>query len=666
MVRSEQEELQEFCESLQARIDDAASPEEGVELFREEAFTQLLIDQLAEAGDLEEAEVAPYRKYKVNGYGFNVEEGRLDLLNCIYRGLRHPGSVSRSDILQALKRMAAFVETCLQGLYTSLEEASPAFDMARRIYKERERLLQVNLFVLTDGVFDGQCPEGPSVASITPQAQVWDLRRLYRLESSGREREPITVDFEEFGGAIPCLSRTSEDYQAFVAILPAEVLAKVYERFGPRLLERNVRSYLQGRGKVNKGIRETILKSPSRFLAFNNGIAVTADAIVLRKTSSGNGSVAGHEIRSLTDFQIVNGGQTTATIFQAWKRDKASLGDVYVQAKISIVDAQRVNELVPLISRFANSQNKISDTDFFANEPYHVQLEKMSRTVWTPRLSGGTQETRWFYERARGQYLDALGRCSTAREQKKFKDTHPVQQKFTKTDLAKFLNTWDCLPHHVSFGAEKNFTRFCERNKLISAVVHKHYFHHVIAAAIVFRATEKIVQARKFGGYKANIVTYTVSWLRHRHPELFEVESIWRRQRISPGQASIVETVCRAVHAEIIRAASGRNVSEWCKKEDCWKSILALEIPLPSELLEGAIEKPTDLSADELKWFNERDAAYWLALMEWCDAHAAFDPSISSLLYDVAQSHGRHVPPRHMSEAVETYRKAVSLGYPGG
>ncbi|MBR8834023.1 MAG: AIPR family protein [Stigonema ocellatum SAG 48.90 = DSM 106950] len=186
------------------------------------------------------------------------------------------------------------------------------------------------------------------------------------------------------------------------------------------------------------------------------------------------------------NLQIVNGGQTTASIYQAVKKDKADISNIYVQAKLSVVVPEKVNEIVPLISRYANNQNKVSEADFSANDSFHIKIEELSRTIWAPAVDGTQRQTRWFYERARGQYLDAKGREKTLAKKAAFTSMHPTSQKFTKTDLAKFENTWQQLPHLVSLGAEKNFReltiKLANRGKFQPD---EDYFKRLVAKAIL-------------------------------------------------------------------------------------------------------------------------------------------------------------------------------------
>ena len=243
-------------------------------------------------------------------------------------------------------------------------------------------------------------------------------------------RETIEIDFEEkFKMLIPCIENSSSDkYSVYLAILNGEILASLYDEFRDRLLEKNVRSFLQVKGNVNKGIRDTLRVEPDMFLAYNNGISVTAESVKIVRDENGKPS-----IKSIRDMQIVNGGQTTASIFNARndRKNSIDLSKVYVQMKLSVIQsAEMMDEIVPRISTFANTQNKVQIADFSANDPFHRRIEELSRTIWAP-TQGGLKPRNWFYERARGQYADMLSRETTTRRKKDYKEEHPL---FTKTD----------------------------------------------------------------------------------------------------------------------------------------------------------------------------------------------------------------------------------------
>ena len=289
-------------------------------------------------------------------------------------------------------------------------------------------------------------------------------------------------------------------------------------------------------------------------------------------------------ISRIHDLQLVNGGQTTASLYSVMIRDRKDLSLVQVQAKISIVDSERMEEMVPLISRYANSQNKVSDADFSANDGFHVQLEELSRTVWAPATGDAQRQTHWFYERARGQYADARTRAKTDGRAKErlFLESNPKDQTLTKTSLAKYANTLEQLPHIVSRGAQKNFNEFTIRLADRGPItVDRQYFERIVAMAILFRDAEHIVHKCQYGGYRANDVTYTLAYLSRKTGRRIDLDRIWKEQGVSPALEQTIRLVSAQIHEVIVDAPDGGNVTEWCKKEICWQRIDGLDIPLP-------------------------------------------------------------------------------------
>jgi hypothetical protein len=444
-------------------------------------------------------------------------------------------------------------------LLKTVEESTPAFDMILAISEAFPDIRKTRIIVITDGFAVIKERAKLSWYKREVLTEVWDVRRLFQLSTSGKPQESIDIDFlKEFGEAIPCLASPvfDPDYQAHLAILPGAVLAEIYEKYGGRLLERNVRAFLQARGKVNSGIRKTILDEPERFLAYNNGISATASGIDFVDLPNG-----GTGISVVRDLQIVNGGQTTASIHHVAKRDRerarVDLSKLYVQAKLTIVPASKLDEIVPLISRYANSQNKVNEADFEANSPFHVAIENYSRRVWAPARAGEPRMTHWFYERARGQYADSLGRELTPGKKRDFKLTNPLAQKFTKTDLARFVNCWNQLPHIASQGAEKNFRYFTmEMAKDRQAQATQKDFQEVVAMAILYRQTEKIITQKAYGGYRANTVAYTISLLSKLLESKLDLEKIWIDQTIDSDLAQFLGELSVFVR-EVLVAAPG-------------------------------------------------------------------------------------------------------------
>lgn len=552
--------------------------------FQLSRFMEAIANELIETGFTEGFELCHFRAQRgmrVDGYWFN-DEGVLDLFIADFDSRNELTSLSKTEVDAVFRRAANFFEASLKkNLAGDLEITSPEYGLAKQISDRGESIRQVNLVLFSERILSERIQGLPDteVAGILTVHHIWDISRLHRQRSSRNHKEPLDIDFEKmFGKGIACLPANLgvDSYRSYLMVMPAEVLSTLYERFGARLLEQNVRTFLQARGNVNQGIRSTILNEPGMFFAYNNGITATAQSVETGLTDFGLA------IKSIIDLQIVNGGQTTASLFHTRKRDKADLSDIFVQMKLSVIDGQQSEEVVPKISEYANTQNRVNAADFFSNHPFHVRMEGFSRRIWAPAQKGAQRETRWFYERARGQYADSQSKLTPA-EQRRFKAEHPKQQMFTKTDLAKFENVWDDHPKWVNLGSQKNFSRYASRIggewERSSDVFNEFYFKRAVARGLIFRATERIVSAQSWynGGYRANIVAYTLAVIgdiTKRRREGIDFLSIWNAQQVDPVIEDAIAIVSEAVNNEIIRPPQGiSNISEWCKREACWTRI---------------------------------------------------------------------------------------------
>jgi AIPR protein len=595
-------DLTDFTTNFQQDVVARAESHAGADLVHT-TFTRMMVEYLVEAQELEGGEDCYHkaRGMEVSGYNVNEDEETLDLFISHFTAKSPPPTVTKTEIETRFKWVLAFLARALDGVHLTLEAASPAYDMAQRIHELKDTLTSVRVFLFTDGRTRGTW-KPQKIHGLDVSYHIWDIVRLHRCVSSGRQREPIEINFEaDFGGPIPCLESPGQDPECrvFMTLLPATILHRIYDLYGPRLLELNVRSFLQARGKVNQGIRTTLLKQPDRFLAYNNGISTTAEDIRLVALPGG-----GQGIAWVKNLQIVNGGQTTASIHHAVKKDKAVVDRVHVQAKLSVVSPASIAEVVPLISRYANSQNKVNEADFSANDPLHVRVQSLSRTIWAPATGGSQRQTRWFYERARGQYMDEKGRAGTPAKVRDFQAMNPPDQRFSKTDLAKFENTWDQLPHVVSLGGQKNFLEFTLRlaGGDPRPELTQRDFELVVARAILFRRAEQVVGKLDFGGYRANIVTYTLAYLSHRTSRRIDLDRVWREQDITPALEKVIAEVGRLVHEKLVNPPPGRkNVTEWCKKKECWEAVKLIECAMPEafqkELLPPAVEDAARASA---------------------------------------------------------------------
>jgi hypothetical protein len=389
---------------------------------------------LEENGFADSIEICHYRAERgtrVDGYCLD-DEGSLTLVVADFDNRMNLQTISRAEILQAFRRLSSFFNASIEkGLYEKLEEASQGYQLARLLHDRRDYIRKVEMHLLTERVVSDRVQEleVSSVGSVPVIYSVWDISRLHRIEQSRGKKEPIEIDFREDNGVgLQCVPAhlSSDQYESYLVVVPGEMLANLYNRYGARLLEQNVRTFLQARGNVNKGIQATILNEPHMFFAYNNGIAATAEQVETATTDRGL------MLTKVRDLQIVNGGQTTASLFHTARKYKTPLTDVFVQMKLSVVSPERSDEVVPRISEYANTQNRVNAADFFSNHPFHVRIEEYSRRIWAPAAEGQLRETKWFYERARGQYADAQSRLTPA-ERRRFKAECPKSQMFTKT-----------------------------------------------------------------------------------------------------------------------------------------------------------------------------------------------------------------------------------------
>ena len=632
-------ELSKFYEDLSQEIINKAAIDETVD-FRENIFTQIYIDYLCEAAEIEDGNVCFHegRGVKVNGYSISEDESNIVLFVSIYKNSPKIFTVSPSDAVTMINRAKQFYLKALKNYQTEIEEAYGAFDLARSISEYQGKISEVRIILMTNGTIRSTMLETEEIEGITFVPTIWDLERIYRVSTSGATREKIEFDLMELAGKtldaikvyVPAeihVSKSGEEtkssgYTSYFTVFPGDVLFKIYERYDARLLEKNVRAFLQARGGVNKGIKTTILETPEMFLAYNNGISATAEEITINNENGNACTITG-----LSDFQIVNGGQTTASIFNACIKDRAPLEKIYVQAKITVLDDQMEMEtVVPKISACANTQNKVQLADFSANDEFHQAMEGLSRTVWAPAKSGGQQQTKWFYERARGQYADTRSREKNVNY---FDAIYPKEQYFDKLELARYENAWDQLPHVTSKGGQASFRDFTIRLKKRGKFVpDKLFYQGLIAKAIAYRRVRQIVKAQKFQGFWANIADYTIAYISYKSGQRIDLQKIWKQQATSEAFDKMAEVVAKAVYDYLTKTCTGINTTQWCKKEQCWNEIkskldISINSDLETELLSVGKVQPTGVNAlndpekeliDDIKLVS---ADMWFSVASW-------------------------------------------------
>ncbi len=572
------------------------------------------VDRLSEAEEVENVQVGYFEgvgrrnaKMMIDGYAFDAVDKSCVLLLSDFSNSDQVETLTSTDIDRLYNNMRYLVEAALDGyiIDNKFEESTSGYMFAteaRRLANNGD-ISKFRFYILTDKKLSDRVKniKKESIDGKRVELNAWDASRFFSLFVSSQGKEEIEIDTSiTEGGGIPYVGATeADDYSAYLAVVPGSFLAEIYLEYGSRLLEGNVRSFLSNRGKVNKAIRGTILQEPGMFFAYNNGIAATASEI---ETKIEDGRPL---ITKIKDMQIINGGQTTASIANAVLQDKANLEEVYVPMKLSVVNHEKAKEMIPTISRSANSQNKVDEADFFSNHPYHIRLEEYSRKILAPPVDGNQYQTAWFYERARGQYIQEQMKLSRG-DRKKFQLKNPKTQLLRKVDVAKFVNSYEQRPYIVSRGAQFNMRNFAELiGKQWSPTdqntsFNEYYYKKLIALAILFKSTEKIVSAQQWyqeiKAYRANIVTYTIAVIMHQIQDKYAEKTIdflkiWNNQGLSPELESQIVKTSREVFDFITRDDRlTLNVTEWCKKEECWKRAQSYEFGLTDEFTRSLVD----------------------------------------------------------------------------
>jgi hypothetical protein len=673
--------FESFCESLRQEVLFSSEQEDG-DLFREERFLEIASDYLSQAGEANGIEPASYDSgdMRISGYSVYGDGEFLDLYTVCYTGKTPPKHLPEQEPERNIKKIAKFFEESAKGLYKRIEESSPVFDLAQQISQNKNDISKLRFILLSDAEI-GSLPEKQiEINGCEAEIRKYDIRDLYQIAESKSRREAVEISIrKEFDREIPFIKIDSakSEYACYLCTFPGKLLADIYGKYGPALLEKNVRSFLQVRGKINKSIRETILDEPQRFLAYNNGIAAVADEITVA-----NGREYAKIISKITNLQIVNGGQTTASIFHAIRNDEADVSSLDVQVKITVIKKKELFEhFVPKISQYANSQNKINIADFSANDAFNKKIEELSRSVWTPEIRISGKKTQWFYERVRGQYAEFKSGLSPAK-QKAFDAVNPLGQKFTKTDMAKYINAWAQLPYHVCRGAEINYQEFVLRMRdEWKPVLDEAYYKNLIAKAILFRKTDDIIAEQDFGGYKSQITAYTMALLSHLSAQMLDLNVIWEKQELPSGLEIKITDTCGKVKKHIWTPEKEMNISEWCKREKCWTSLIEGEKNFNIDLESWKTAKENIIAvvaeaggvggartAEEIAEIEEVSqvaADIWFSLAKWGKETNSLPPwhrRISFSLGLLAQR-GAKPSPKQARQGIIIIRKAKDLGF---
>ena len=345
--------------------------------------------------------------------------------------------------------------------------------------------------------------------------------------------------------------------------VPAKLLYKLYEDYNTALLMNNVRFFLgfsQKKEDTNSGIRKTLKERNEMFLAYNNGITAIASGIDVEsnkdettlenEVGASNDFISTGIIKKIYNFQIVNGGQTTASIFTAKKTDKkeVNLLGVYVMVKLIIIDDNKKDEITR-ISKFTNSQNKVKFADFSSNNSFNRGMERLSRSIIIPNENN--DPIYWFYERVRGQYKIEQNKRTTRAAQESFRKMYPIDRKFDKEVVAKLWMSWYGTPHEAVKGSSTTYAAFLNVIDDGMFSPDETYYKHTIALLIIYKYLIKHGKDADFSNATAPAAAYSLAYLNFVTLGKLDLIDIWQNQDIPEELKEFLDYLSDRVKEEL-------------------------------------------------------------------------------------------------------------------
>lgn len=650
-------------------------------------FVEKYLSDLAESGEITpEYTMAEYFKNKISVSGFDIDEERqcLSIFSTeFFQSYEKISSLTSEIIKSRFKSLEEYFEKCLDGLYKNLEETSESYDMAFGIKEaaDSDLITKIKFYILTDGKNNSRTKEIPEtkVGKFKYEFNIITIENIHLMNMVNFVQK--TMEVETDLKALKVDLYENSKYESYLSVVPGNFIFDIYDKFGKKLLEQNVRTFLGKKGNVNKGIRNTIILNSDMFFAYNNGITATASNV---DWDEKNG-----RIKKIYDLQIVNGGQTVSSIYSTKKVDKAGLDGIFVQMKLSVIKEKlEENNFVSKVAEYANAQNKVSQADFFSNSEFHIEFKKHSTRILAPRISGLQNQSYWFYERVRGEYMNELAYLTEAKKNQ-FKILHPKIQVVDKQLLMRVETIWRMKPWIASKGAQdtmvfmaKELTDKLEKDNLL---ISEEFFKDSIAKIMLFKYLEDNITVKKTmwykGGYRAQVVAYTLALFVkscEQQKKAFNLSKIWSNG-ISQDLGNIMLKLAKDVYDNLLDPPLGDgkaspNIFRWAKQESCWKFFeeLNLLIDIDEKYLIGyeEVKLTTRTVKKEQKMLKSIDNQIFVAKIEeetwnYIARHYENFSELSEKENEILRQHissfmtGRIVSEKQCSVLVTIYEKAV-------
>ena len=544
-----------------------------------------------------------YKSMHIDAASLDIPSNVLNLLYADYNE-GNITSITNESINHKSRLLINFFGNVLKDFFDDAEKSSEVYQLAAEIKKNVEYINKLHLFIVSTNKLS-KVVKKIKLDEISFRGRVFkvivdilDIENIYRSRLPSFKRDDIIINCSNYNvEGIPYIKANlgTNQYESYLAVVPGKFLSDIYKEYDSSLLESNVRSFLKFNGAVNKGIRSTILYEKDKFFTYNNGISTTAEDIKRGFSSDGTPLIT-----SFKNLQIINGGQTTATLAATSIKNNADLSGIYVQMKLTVLK-QENPELVRNIATYANSQNKVKTADLNSSHPFYVLIENYSRKIYAPKTAGSIIQPLWFFERARGQYEQPMMQM-TKKQVLDYKLLRPKDKKFTLIDLAKYENASRMLPYYVSWGGEVNAARFhssmLEQWEKDSSVYNELYYKELIGKKILFSYIEKTISDQPWyqekRAYRPQIVAYTFAKLVYsaeQEQKKINYKEIWDLQNVpSPFISDIIEIakiVFTCIYDEKRETA---NIETYCKKEACWTVVKNVEYHISIELSELLLE----------------------------------------------------------------------------
>lgn len=573
-------------------------------------FTQKIGDYLVQDGDVTDITWSEYIQSDIEfaGYAYDEERKLLTIIGSQFFLGEQIETLTKDMYERKFKKMKFFFEETVNinlPLYSVMSPTDEAVESAKYIYElfNSAKIQRIMFLIITNGTLTRNtkviAPE--IIKNMRADFQVFDLKDIYRISTQENNLQEIEVSIGDYtDDGLLCLpaSLEAQDYASYLVVMPGNVLAQIYDQYGQKLLEQNVRTFLQFKGNTNKKMQITIKEEPERFFAYNNGLTCTASSIEVEKQDNVL------KIVRLNGLQIVNGGQTTSVIYNCYK-NKVDISNIFVQMKLSVVSKEdEYADFVGKVARYANSQNPVKESDFFSNSPFHKTFKELSERIWAP-MSGGQQiKNKWYYERTRGQYLNEKAKYVRDGKEKEFLLRYPKEQMVDKHLLAKTEMIFSNFPY-LSTKTNQAFPKFAkqiedmlEKDELS---INEAYFKEAIAKIILTVKTDCIlkeadwVKSRK--SVRAYIKAYALAILNKyvkEHEAYLNYVDVWDRQDISDDMEKVLNICINVVRSYIESQENEADLREKFSREYTWKEIQQIKFEIPEKLFENIItEKET-------------------------------------------------------------------------